>query len=1065
MSRSCRCGCCAGIGAATPQPEINSPGQTALRYRVGTYATFYETMLARLSNLVVEVPSPDRAGNAIYYPLKNLTTRAPDDPSIALLDAFAIVGDVLTFYQERIANEGYLPTAIERRSIQELGNLIGYRFRPGVSASVYLAFTVAADFKGDIPKGTRAQSIPGAGELPQFFETSDVLDARAEWNALKPRLTRPQLVSPAGSKSVTAAETLDAVYLVGTSTNLKVNDPLLFVLGDSEGLQTMRKIEAVEPQDENKRTLIIFPPVGDLALFALKAEKLFAGSDLAAEVADILNKFIDSQSNTPGTTVSAAETQAALAQKQALAESRNFTRLATLIRHATETIRNMSGADVDLKRLEKTQAILPIAGLLKITNRLALPASVQPANPVRLGRSIETTFSTQSDIAPRLISEFMPAAAPLLYRAWTNIVKPADRLHVHALRVRAGFFASSYPGPATVTTTKDGTSTTSFPPSLGIKDTWKSLVNDRTGGPPSAVALDTTYDRIKPGSWVVIDRPELDKKKPPRALTYHRVTDVVVSGMDTGTGFTAKVTLLTLDPQWLADIAKQDNENDLPNILESTAVLRDTVVYAQSEPLALAEEPLDADVSGDTIDFHEVLDGLEAGRWLIVSGERTDVPGVSGVTASELVMLAGVSQGTDATYGKDEISVDVGKLHTQLKFATALAYTYDAATVTIYGNVANATNGQTVGEVLGDGDGSVAFQSTALRQTPLTFVSAPTADGAASTLVARVNDIAWHETDSFAAAGPRERLFVTRTDDADKTTLVFGNGVHGARLPTGTANIKATYRYGIGKAGNVKANQISQLATHPLGLQGVINPIAASGGADRDGVEAGRKNAPLALMALDRLVSVRDYADFARTYAGIGKASAARLSDGRRQLVHLTIAGVDDIPILETSDLHRNLLASLEDFGDPHLPVQLCTRKVRLLVMSAAVALLPDYAFEFVEPKIRAALLEHFGFETRDLGESAFLSEAVAVVQSVEGVAYVDFRVFDSIGEDIDAEALAALGSSLALKPYVVAEGAKLNPDFDPAKSDDPCDQVLPAELAYLTPVIPDMLILTEAGK
>src|SRR4051794_214212 len=126
MSRACRCGCCAGIDIATPEAKTNPPGQTAIRYRVGTYASFYETMLARLSNLPIDVPSPYREGTDRYYPLKNLTTRAPNDPSIALLDAFAIVADVLTFYQERIANEGYLPTAIERRSIQELGRLIGY---------------------------------------------------------------------------------------------------------------------------------------------------------------------------------------------------------------------------------------------------------------------------------------------------------------------------------------------------------------------------------------------------------------------------------------------------------------------------------------------------------------------------------------------------------------------------------------------------------------------------------------------------------------------------------------------------------------------------------------------------------------------------------------------------------------------------------------------------------------------------------------------------------------------------------------------------------------------------
>src|ERR1035438_8476224 len=73
------------------------------------------------------------------------------DPAIALLDAWAVVADVLTFYQERIANEGYLPTATERRSLLELARLVNYTLRPGVSASVYLAFTVQSGFSGTIP--------------------------------------------------------------------------------------------------------------------------------------------------------------------------------------------------------------------------------------------------------------------------------------------------------------------------------------------------------------------------------------------------------------------------------------------------------------------------------------------------------------------------------------------------------------------------------------------------------------------------------------------------------------------------------------------------------------------------------------------------------------------------------------------------------------------------------------------------------------------------------------------------------------------------------------------------
>ena len=219
------CGCCSGVHVATPQPEANRPGLPALAYRAGTYATFFETMVARLSNLYLDVPGADGTGPIQrIFPLSKLTTREPGDPSIALLDAWAIVADVLTFYQERIANEGYLLTATERLSILELARLVGYKPRPGVSASVYLAFTVANAFKGTLPAGTRAQSIPGTGETAQFFETSADLDARDAWNNLQPRLTRPQVIT-LNADSGTDAATRETIYFQGISTNLKTATP------------------------------------------------------------------------------------------------------------------------------------------------------------------------------------------------------------------------------------------------------------------------------------------------------------------------------------------------------------------------------------------------------------------------------------------------------------------------------------------------------------------------------------------------------------------------------------------------------------------------------------------------------------------------------------------------------------------------------------------------------------------------------------------------------------------------------------------------------------------------
>ena len=249
-----------------------------------------------------------------------------------------------------------------------------------------------------------------------------------------------------------------------------------------------------------------------------------------------------------------------------------------MIRHAAEALGRIGDSGVEGPQLPTVLAPSPLAQLLAIAKPLARPASVQPANPIRLGRSVAQSFSAHSDLAPRIIATLKPAAASVLYAAWTNVVKPPDRLEAHALRVRAGLFAGTYSGPPTVTT-DDKVSTTTYPAPFGLSNTWKSLVDAGMHTPPSAVALDATYDRIKPGSWVVIDRPEIDANmgaKASRIVTYHRVEDVRVAGMDTGTGFAAKVTLLTLKPQWLSDVTGPGGISNVVQVMSNPEVSSST---------------------------------------------------------------------------------------------------------------------------------------------------------------------------------------------------------------------------------------------------------------------------------------------------------------------------------------------------------------------------------------------------------------------------------------------------------------------------------------------------------
>ena len=350
MSEAC-CGCCAGVEVATPQIENNRPGLPAITYRAGTYATFFESMIARLSTLALQVPASDSNTQLqTLYPLRALTTRALSDPSIAMLDAWATVADVLTFYQERIANEGYLRTAVELRSVLELARLVGYRLRPGVSASVYLAFTAADGFTGIIPAGTRAQSIPGVGQTPQFFETSEDLSARDVWNTLVPRVTRPQLITftpdpTANATEGTDAKTRDTIYFDGLTTNLNPGDGVLIVVGNIASQAQLRRVSSVEAQADQKRTEVVLDPlpqpapatdsISDAASAAFQpfideAASIFVDVDLAGKVSALLTSLLADLSTTNSSSNAADLALAARPQVEAwhqLAVNRDFTRL------------------------------------------------------------------------------------------------------------------------------------------------------------------------------------------------------------------------------------------------------------------------------------------------------------------------------------------------------------------------------------------------------------------------------------------------------------------------------------------------------------------------------------------------------------------------------------------------------------------------------------------------------------------------------------------------------------------------------------------------------------------
>ena len=815
------CGCCDGVSTSTLQELFNRPGLSAIAYRIGAYAQFNDSLLAALSSS--SAPA-----------LAKLLTRDADDFTIGLFDAFACAADVLTFYQERIANESYLRTATERVSLQEMARLIGYRLRPGVAAETWLAFALEAPktpppglppepgafITGIAPtltlaSGLQVQSVPGPDEKPQTFETVETLAARPEWNAI--RATRDLLRTPARGDTVT--------WLQGVALNLKPGDALVF-----------------------------------------------AGPDFFAAPANN-NRW-------------------------------------------------------DLRLIDSVS--LDVAG-----NRTG----------VRWQRGLGSV-SPHSD----------PAAAPT----------------VHVLRRRAAVFGHNAP----MFRSLNSEFRINYPGANQDTLEWPAFTPSPLGASDSAghVDLDAVAADIRNGGLVALAKGEFNRPDEGRAsgvyVELYKVTSTTeVSRAEFA--ISGKVTRLGLAGQ------------NLLSQFFGSGVLRQTTVYAQSEALALAPHPILTPVGGDTLPLAVAAEGLSVGRKLVVKGV-SDLTGLMSGSAGDATPLVHQATITAVT------EVNAAGAAALVTITPPLPFPLARDSIVVFANVALATQGETAAQILGAGDASQRFQRFELKRTPLTYRSAANETGADSELSLRVGDVEWAEKPTLFGSAPAERAYALSTDEQGRLFAVFGDGEHGARLPSGTNNVRARYRQGLGSAGNVGADTLTQLLSRPPGLKSVANAVAASGGTDAEAADQSRRSMPLGTRTLGRAVSLLDYEDFALAFSGIAKAQARVLHRASGVLIAVTIAGPGGTPLAATNPVRANLLAALKASGDPHVDVVLLDHQPRSFRLGLKVKRLPDYAIKPVLAKVDAALRARFGFDARALAQPVQQSDLIATVHSVPGVLAVD---------------------------------------------------------------------------
>lgn len=218
------CSCC---DTSERTSADNRAALPRFNYRIGTYASIREFLFDRIN----------QTAN-----LQSWTHREPDDPAIALLEGAAILGDILTFYQETYANEAFLRTAQWRESIADLVRPLGYRLSPAIGGGATFAFEIKKTEAVVVPANFPVKATLEETGKPAEFETKEQITAY-------PWLSRFNLFKPLVEKKIEDTTTefyISAPNQFASAIEIKAGDRLMIGESDAEDLNQPGRLRGAE---------------------------------------------------------------------------------------------------------------------------------------------------------------------------------------------------------------------------------------------------------------------------------------------------------------------------------------------------------------------------------------------------------------------------------------------------------------------------------------------------------------------------------------------------------------------------------------------------------------------------------------------------------------------------------------------------------------------------------------------------------------------------------------------------------------------------------------------------
>ncbi len=262
--------------------------------------------------------------------------------------------------------------------------------------------------------------------------------------------------------------------------------------------------------------------------------------------------------------------------------------------------------------------------------------------------------------------------------------------------------------------------------------------------------------------------------------------------------------------------------------------------------------------------------------------------------------------------------------------------------------------------------------------------------------------VEWTFTERIIDGEFFERAYSLYVDSEGYTYAQFGDGVSGA-IPATGVEVYATYRFGQGVEGNVAAGAIKSLVSAgdlASRIQTVTNAAAMQGGADAESIESMRVSIPRSIRAIERAVTMDDYASLAVRVGGVAKAAVDPASSVTSvQIAVAPVGGGAALPqLLEDTEVYLSTrkMVGVDVTANPpvYVPVD----------VTVDVICDPRYRQTDVADTVEAQVRSYFEFTNVEFGQRVTHGGIFRLTVDIEGLDYIEITTFnrDGAGDDPD---------------------------------------------------------------